>query len=231
MTGPDRITSAWCCSPQHPFRGQPRTPVMTIHTRTALRAVLGAAAVGAGVIHLAFAPEHLREFLPLGIGFIAAGVLQILWGVGIVVRESRWLLRVGGLLSLAFIAVYLVSRSVGLPFGPEAFEPEPFAVADLLCCALEIPVVIGALLLSSRPRALWRPLRLSMAVLAITSLGFIGTASAYAASAPAHEHGQQEHTACPAAPVLTGHLNGRGVDTGVTSYFACKFEHEHDGHH
>jgi hypothetical protein len=203
---------------------------MTLSTRTALRVALGAAAVGAGLIHLAFAPEHLEEYLPLGIGFVAAGILQIAWGLVTPLRESRLLLRAGGIGSLLFIGVYLMSRTVGLPLGPDAFSAEAFAPPDLLCCALEVPVALGALALSRRPGALRRPLRLGFAAAFVVALGFVGTATAYAANAPAHEHGQ-EHVACPASPVLTGHLDARGVDTGVTSYFACKLEHEHDGHH
>jgi hypothetical protein len=39
--------------------------------------VLGAAAVGAGVIHLQNTPDHLRAYLPLGLGFLLSGVAQI----------------------------------------------------------------------------------------------------------------------------------------------------------
>jgi hypothetical protein len=208
--------------------GELRTPVMSFSTRAAVRVALGAGAIGAGVIHLAFAPTHLDEYVPLGAGFVVAGVLQILWGLALPFHESRLLLRVGALGSLLFIGVYLMSRTVGLPLGPNAFQPEGFAAADLLCCALEVPVAFGALALSRRPGALRGRIGLRFAAAFVLSLGFVGTATAYAATAPAHEH---EHVACPSAPVLTGRLDARGVDTGVTSYFACKLEHEHDGHH
>src|SRR4051795_1654613 len=67
----------------HPQTAALRRPGMplVITQRTAARLILAAAAVGAGAIHLAFAPEHLVEYRPLGIGFIAAGVLQLLWAV------------------------------------------------------------------------------------------------------------------------------------------------------
>jgi hypothetical protein len=201
---------------------------MTLTTRTASRVALGAAALGAGVIHLAFAPEHLDEYLPLGIGFVVSGVLQIGWGLTIPFHESRRLLRLGGLATLLFIGVYLMSRTVGLPLGPDAFRAEAFAPADLLCCALEVPVAVGALVLSRHQGALRRPLRLGFAAAVVVAIGFVGTATAYAATAPAQGH---VHTACPSAPALTGKLDARGVDTGVTSYFTCKLEHEHDGHH
>jgi hypothetical protein len=205
-------------------------------TRSAARLLLAGAAVGAGAIHLAFGPEHLQEYLPLGIGFLAAGVLQILWGLYLAIRESRRVLLGGALFSIAFVGVYLMSRTVGLPLGPDAFHPEGFAAADLLCCALELVVIVGALLLVRRPGALRAPLGLRVAGVFAGSLLLVSGATTYAVAAPAAEHahehatGHDSHPACPAAPVLTGVQDARGVDTGVTAYFSCKLLHEHDGH-
>jgi hypothetical protein len=185
------------------------------------------------VIHLAYAPEHLREYLPLGVGFLAAGVVQLLWGLFIAARDSARALRLGGVFSFAFIGVYLVSRTVGLPLGPEAFHPEMFGAADLLCCALEVPVAFGALLLARRPGALLAPLGTRLAGVIAGSLLLVGAATSFALAAPAHDHAI-DHGAlgpCPAAPVLTGVRDVRGVDTGVTSYFSCRLLHQHDGHH
>jgi hypothetical protein len=206
--------------------------------RTAARLVLAAAAVGAGAIHFAFAPEHLREYLPLGIGFVAAGVLQLLWAVALTVRDSpRWLL-VGGVLSLAFVGVYLMSRTVGLPLGPEAFVAEPFGLSDLLCCALELPVGVAAIALARRPAALRRRVGVRWAAVLAASFVLVGSASTAALAASgshahehAHEHGGEHAHSCPSAPVRTGIADDRGVDTGVTAYFTCLLEHEHDHPH
>ena len=156
--------------------------------RAALRLLLGAAAVGAGLIHLAFTQEHLHEYLPLGVGFLVAGVLQLGWGVAVARRDSRRLLLLGGAFSLAFVAVYVMSRTTGLPLGPDAFEPEPLGAADLLCCALEVPVGIAALGLARSPRLLARRLRVGVAAAVGAALVLVGSATAYAATAPAHEH-------------------------------------------
>lgn len=187
------------------------------------RLLLGAAAVGAGVIHLAFAGEHLEEYLPLGIGFVGAGVVQIFWGLLVSTRESRRLLLAGGAFSLLFVGVYLMSRTTGLPLGPEAFEPEGFGRADLLCCALEVPVAVGALVLARRPTAPRRAAGRRSLLVLLAGLLLVGGATGSALAAPAHEHGH----GCPAAPVLTGELSEQGVDTGVTAYFSCKLLHEH----
>jgi hypothetical protein len=203
--------------------------------RAGLRLVLGAAAIGAGVIHLAFGPEHVREYLPLGIGFLIAGVLQIGWGAAVAVRDAPRLLRAGGLTSLLFVAVYVMSRTTGLPLGPDAFRPEAFGRADLLCCALEVPVAVGALLLGRRPHALRAELGMRLATVLGAALLLVGSATTLALAAPAHTHADSTSSAtagtpCPAAPVRTGVLDARGVDTGVTSFFACQLQHEHDGH-
>lgn len=162
----------------------------TATDRAAVRLLVAAAAVGAGVIHLAFAPEHLREYLPLGLGFLVAGALQVGWGAALTVRDSRRLLRLGGAFSLAFVAVYVMSRTTGLPLGPDAFRPEPLSAPDLLCCALEVPVGIAALVLARRPQLLARGLRMRLAAAVGVAFVLVGSATAYAATAPAHEHMQ-----------------------------------------
>jgi hypothetical protein len=200
--------------------------------RSAARYVLAVAALGAGAIHLAYAPEHLTEYLPLGVGFIAAGTLQLLWAVAVTIRDSSRLLYAGGVLSLVLAGVYLMSRTVGLPLGPEAFEPEAFGASDLICCALEVPVGVGALLLARRPLALRARLGVRWAAAVAAGFVLVGTASTSAlAASGSHEHGADHPHSCPSAPVRTGVADERGVDTGVTAYFTCLLEHEHDHQH
>src|SRR4051812_47717429 len=160
--------------------------------RAAVRLLLGAAAFGAGVIHLAYAPEHLHEYLPLGLGFLVAGVLQVGWAAALVARESRRLLLVGGGLSFLFVGGYLMSRTTGLPLGPGAFEPQAVGAPHPLCCAPEVPVGIAALVLARRPRLLARALRLSVAAAVGVAVVLVGSATAYAAGVPAHEHTHDE---------------------------------------
>ncbi|HUR13307.1 MAG TPA: hypothetical protein VM097_02310 [Mycobacteriales bacterium] len=189
--------------------------------------MLASASLGAGAIHFSAAGEHLETWRPLGVAFLVAGAFQVLWALFLVVRDSRPALLAGGLLSVAFIGTYLLSRTTGLPLGPEAFEPEALGTADLLCCALEVPVAIGALLLARRPAALRRPLGRRWSVGFAAALVLVATAGGSALASPAHEH----EASCPDAPALTGQLDARGVDTGVTAYFTCLLVHEHDQSH
>lgn len=196
-------------------------------SRRAACLLLALASVGAGVIHFVFAPPHVREYLPLGIGFLAAGVLQVVWAGAMAAAGSRRLLTIGGWGSLAFIGVYLMSRTTGLPLGPQAFQPEAYHTADLVCTALELLVVIGALPLARRPSALRAPLSKRLALVLAAAAVAVGSATSVAIAAPAHQHPQ----GCASAPQLSGVLDARGVDTGVTAYFTCKLLHEHDHHH
>lgn len=206
------------------------TTLSRMTQRTAVRLILAAASLGAGAIHLAFAGAHYEEWRPLGVAFVAAGAFQVLWAAFVAMRDSRRALRTGGLLSLLFVGTYLMSRTTGLPLGPEAFTAEPVGVSDLLCCALELPVAFGALLLSRGPRQISAPLGRGRALAVAAALLLCGSVSGTALASPAHEHGSA-HAPCPSAPVLTGEVDSRGVDRGVTAYFSCRLLHEHDGHH
>jgi hypothetical protein len=200
---------------------------VTTRRDTAQRA-LALASIGAGVIHIALGPEHMSEWVVLGTGFYAAGVLQLLFGLVLLRRGGRALLAAGVLGSLAFIGVWLVSRTTGLPVGPQAGVPEGYGVADMICVGLESVVAIGALTLLRRPAAGTAPAgrgtaRTVLAAVAVAVFASTGVAVA----APAHQHG----AACPTAAVTTGvDANHNGADDGVENYFACQLLHEHDDH-
>jgi hypothetical protein len=178
--------------------------------------VLALAAAGAGVIHLVHAPGHLAEWAPLGIGFYVAGVLQLAWCGAVLVRPSRRVLLAGAVGSAVFVAFYLLTRTVGLPVGPSRLTAEPFGRADVVCTALEVAVIAAAWLPRLRKTRRWA------VVVAIASV-LVPSATGVALAAPLHHH-----RVCDKAPVLTGTLDGRGVDTGVTAYFRCLLEHSHD---
>ena len=58
--------------------------------------------------------------MPEGIGFALAGWLQIGLAAAVLTRPSRLVIRIACISSIAFIAVWVVSRVWGLPVGPES---------------------------------------------------------------------------------------------------------------
>lgn len=221
-------------TPRRPIRHGPACESPDVNSptrrRDAARYSLALMSAGAGVIHLALGPEHMREWVVLGSGFFASGVLQLAWGAALMKTESRRILALGALGSALFVGVWLVSRTTGMPFGPAALQPEGVGVADVLCVVLESLVALGALVLLRRPSAGHAPAgRVAVrGVLAGMLLSVLAT-TGIAIATPAHDHGSG--MPCPSSPVATGvDANHNKVDDGVEAYFGCLLRHEHDNH-
>ena len=118
---------------------------------------IAAASVGAGVIHLAVAPEHLREWAPFGVFFLCLGVAQLAWAALAWTRPTRGILLAGATANAGVVLLWLVSRSAGIPIGPEHWSPEAMGFPDVVCTSFEVLLVLGAvLLLRGRDRELGR---------------------------------------------------------------------------
>ena len=199
--------------------------------RATARQALGLTAIGAGAIHLALGPEHMSQWNVLGGSFFASGAVQVLIGTALLRRESRRVLVLAALSSLAFIGIWAVSRTTGLPVGPSAFEREAVGTADLLCIALESIVALGAVALVLRPALGLSTARriTTRGVLALVLGGVLAT-TGVAIAAPSHGH--IEHEECPVSAVESGvDANGNGADDGVEAYFSCLLTNSHDGPH
>jgi hypothetical protein len=109
------------------------------------------ASLGAGLIHLAVVSEHASEWWLYGVFFLVLGVLQIGWAA-LALEGSR--LAAPGLyaaMNAAIIGLWIVTRTTGLPVGPEPWKAEAVGTVDLLCSALEAVVVVLLVLAVQRP--------------------------------------------------------------------------------
>lgn len=102
-----------------------------------LRVAAAAFLLGSAAIHLAVAPEHLREYLLYGVLFVTVGLAEAVLAVLILLRPSSGLMLGGAALSLAVVAVWLMSRTFGLPIAPVPWQPEPVGLPDLLSTLME----------------------------------------------------------------------------------------------
>jgi hypothetical protein len=130
-------------------------PVWSNRSRLLLY-VAAALSLLAALIHLWVMPEHFEEWRGYGTFFLTIAIAQGFYSVALL----RWpgqlvfYLGIGG--NLAIIILYIVTRTVGIPFfGPHAGEVEEVGVVDL-CAAmseLALAIALGVLVM---PRGLSR---------------------------------------------------------------------------
>jgi hypothetical protein len=86
-----------------------------------------------------------------------------------------------------------VTRTVGLPIGPERWSPEAVGVADVVCAALEATVVVLMLAAVHVPREA-RPPQLTAGVrLALLGVGALAMAAVTTPALAATEAGEHAH--------------------------------------
>jgi len=104
-----------------------------------------AACAGAALVHVAVMPEHFHEYWLFGAFFAGAAAAQLAGAWLLAFRPSRQLVAAIALGNAAVICLWLVTRVVGLPVGPEAGSTEGFGVLDVFASACELAVVIGCI--------------------------------------------------------------------------------------
>jgi len=104
--------------------------------------LVGALSAGAGVIHLAVIEEHMRQYVPFGLLFAGVAVLQIGWAIAYLVRPGRGLATLGLVVNAGIILVWIWSRSVGLPVGPNAGRPDAVGFVDAVATGFELALVL-----------------------------------------------------------------------------------------
>lgn len=120
-----------------------------------LRWQLAAFSIGAAAIHFAEVPTHREEWWLFGAFFVGVAWFQAWWAFPVVTTGRDRTLVLGIAVNAVVIGIWIWSRTVGLPIGPDAGEPEAVGAADLLATVLEALLVgwaIGALLPAVRGR-------------------------------------------------------------------------------
>lgn len=124
---------------------------------------LAALSIVAGGIHAVAAPPHFAEAWARGAFFVLLATFQLTWGALVYTRPSTRALRVGAAVNLVVMGVWIGSRIVGAPFGPDQWQPESIGPLDLAATASEALIVglCGAFLSvrSSEPAATVLPAR------------------------------------------------------------------------
>jgi hypothetical protein len=155
-----------------------------VHHRDGVTVVLASSLVGAAVLHAAVVPEHASEWPVAGAFFVALAGVQAGAAVAVVHHGGPFSWRTAALVSAVPLAIWLWSRTVGLPWGPEAGAAEPLGVADLAAGTLELAtlVLVGSWARQRRHPLAGRPLLTVdttlialVALVAVTALGLGGS--------------------------------------------------------
>lgn len=166
-----------------------------------LRYSLSILSAGAGAIHIAVIQAHFEEYWASGVFFAVTAWLQILWAVLIVARPSRLVVLSGVAINAIIIGVWVVSRTVGIPLGPDAGSPEAAEFVDIAATAFELLLVLGGIALLFRgatSRAVGRGALVSSTFVLGLTVVVLATAAIISFS-PEHgeaeaEHDEQEQT-------------------------------------
>lgn len=95
-----------------------------------------------GLIHVEAAIQHVDEYLLYSLFFVLLAATQGLWGIAVYRSPSRKLLFAGATMSLMVAALWIISRTSGLPIGPRHWAPEPIGPLDSIATANEMAVAL-----------------------------------------------------------------------------------------
>ncbi|MQA87613.1 MAG: hypothetical protein GEV03_24070 [Streptosporangiales bacterium] len=222
---------------------KPRRIAMITDAKLA-RIAAAFASVGAALVHFATAPDHLREWWPSGAFFFGIAALQTAWAAGVIRWGSHRLLHLGVVTNAGSILLWAVSRSVGIPFGPQAGVPEPATRADVFTVVMESMVCLGALwCVWRRSTRTLRPPSLALgavgaagilvSALTVPALGSATTGHAHSAGHGHSDHGHSPGEAERIAPERRAPEQNEPRPAGTktaTRTSAPQRQPHHDGH-
>ena len=195
------------------------------------RWALAALAMGAAFVHFAVMGEHFDESTWHGVFFALTAWFQLAFGLGVLLRPTRWLLRIGLIGSAAIVAVWIVSRVVGVPAGSDPWTPEPAAFVDILATTFEVMTIAGCAVLLSSHSAVRRVApavalpavgALGAAVMILSTLSLVpavaGEGHRHGDSTAAADHAQETTGGGGVAPedlAAGDHHGGSGIEAGI----------------
>jgi hypothetical protein len=141
--------------------------------------------MGAAGIHFAVIVPHLNEYKPFGVFFLIVAWFQATWAVLVITSDNRRLLVFGLVVNTLVVAIWLWSRTVGLPIGPEPGTSEDVGLADGISTVLEAVIGVLVLLLLSRVYRWREPSRRAVVLSAVLSWAVVIALTAVAFTAEA----------------------------------------------
>lgn len=218
--------------PAEPARSAASTcPVLAWPGRVLLAALAGAA----GVVHLAMVPSHMDASTAEGLAFAAAGWTQVVSALLLVARPTRAVLRFVTASTTVFLGAWVVSRTLGLPFGEHPGHPADAEFVDSATVGIEAALLVLAGGLLTRPArapeppasAPRRPAPLAGTLVGVVApLAVVALATAALASPSARDHAAGSHGDHSDA-AAAGHGHGVGTAAAADDKGLSKLENGH----
>jgi hypothetical protein len=95
-----------------------------------------------GLIHVEAAIQHVDEYVLYAVFFVLLAGTQGLWGMAVYRSPTRKLLTAGATMSVMVATLWVISRTSGLPIGPEPGTPEPLGALDCIATANEVAIAM-----------------------------------------------------------------------------------------
>jgi hypothetical protein len=223
----------------HGTRGPRPTSVGTV-----LRWTIAALMLGSGAIHFGMMGEHAGVSWTHGLFFASVAWLQLGLAAMIGFRPTKPVITIGIVVNLAVLAIWLISRTVGIAIGGDG-TPDAWGRVDGLCAVFEGLAVLASFALLSKSISR-RPLSATVGfsgvgfmvvlVAVLTSVIFspaATTTSATGLSADGHDHGatgvavsadghNHSHAVIPGSNGLIDTGNGLIVSGALTGDSPCE---------
>jgi hypothetical protein len=131
--------------------GRPERASAAVAAALVLVALLS---IGAAVIHFAVIAQHFEEWWLTGLFFVTIALFQLAGGLLALIQPSALLYVASGVVNALVFGTWIVSRTRGVPLGPEAGEAEAVGFPDALATAFEVVLVavLAALLVTRSAR-------------------------------------------------------------------------------
>ena len=98
-------------------------------------------AVLAALIHVQAALDHFDEYVPYAVAFIVLAIGQAGWATAVYRSAGRGRLLAGIAGCAVVVLVWLLSRTTGLPLGPDPGVAEPVGLLDVVATLDELAVM------------------------------------------------------------------------------------------
>jgi hypothetical protein len=125
-------------------------------------------------------PDHFEQSFLYGLFFLFASISQLFFCAVALLKPSRRLLKAGIIASASMILLWLVSRTLGVPIGPDNGNTEAWGLLDTLASIYEVAIIIfGALALRSGELCpVWRWSTWKLTARLVAPLCIVGTITA-----------------------------------------------------